>query len=1073
MYSSLHNHTMYSLLDGFGFPEEMLKRSDEIGLKAYAITEHGNQYSWVYFAKLKEKYPNIKQIYGVELYEVFDTSIRDSSDRRFHLIALARNEQGRIALNKIITKSNLENFYYKPRVQISDIAPYADDLIITSACLASKIAREEDYQKCVEYIKEYKKVFPHFFLEMQSHNTDDQKVYNLKVLKLSKDTNTPFIITTDSHAATKEDLYYQARHVQIAHDSETMSESYVDCYLQSEKEIYEILSDNIGKENVKRGLENTNLVADLCEEVQMPFQDAQLPTYPLPEGYKDNYQYLVELVKKGWIKRGFNKLPENLQNEYRKRLNYELSVIDKMKFPGYFLVVWDFLNFARNAGIKVGAARGSCAGSLLCFTIGITNLNPMKYGLIFERFLNPERVSYPDTDSDVSDRGKVIDYLISRYGENRVCQIINFSYITPTVAIKDVGKVLGFKYTDMDRIAKKFSYDTFQECLNKNPDVANAPEYKELFTIAGKLSGRVKTVSAHAGGVGIVDTDITDYMAMKLGSKGEHVISVDKRVVEEIGIIKFDILGVQTLTLLQEIQEGLGLSDWELDINNPIFESDKRPYELLKTAKTNGVFQVESAGMKDLLIRLQVSNLNELSAVLALYRPDAMGALEEYIECKYDPSKVKYIHEDMKPILQETYGCMIYQEQLMDIVRQFGGRSYGGADKFRKGIGKKDRELVAQESSKLYQEIIDNDYPEELAKTISEELAKKGNYLFNKSHSFSYAVLTLQTAYLKAVYPAHFFKALFNINKSKAGAINKYIVDAHDFNVSVLPPHINRSDVNFTVYNDSILFGLSAIAGIGETVAQQIVEERNANGKYHNLNDLLTRVPLTKAQIIALIKSGAIPTKNKKQTIIEYLKSQYKPASFTSPQKLPSYKSLITDYGIDIEQYRIGTAKYAYDKEALLELYGEIKRNEFRKTATNRFQKYKDENAKYLENEDFWEFEALQIFIGDNPFIEADAHIEKGFADTEIGDSCVIVGIISKIQKKKDKNKNQFCFINIYTSYGLIEGVVWSSDYKKYEDLLFKGSQVAIYGAKSSDENITVNSMKSFEQWCKDRKLKG
>ena len=320
----------------------------------------------------------------------------------------------------------------------------------------------------------------------------------------------------------------------------------------------------------------------------------------------------------------------------------------------------------------------------------------------------------------------------------------------------------------MDRIAKKFSYDTFQECLNKNPDIADAPEYKELFTIAGKLSGRVKTVSAHAGGVGIVDTNITDYMAMKLGSKGEHVISVDKRVVEEIGIIKFDILGVQTLILLQEIQEDLGLSDWEIDINNPVFANDKRPYELLKTAKTNGVFQVESAGMKDLLIRLQADNLDELSAILALYRPDAMSALEEYIECKHDPSKVKYIHEDMKPILQETYGCMIYQEQLMDIVRKFGGRSYGGGDKFRKAIGKKDRELIIQESTKLYQEIIDNGYSENLAETISNNLSTKGSYLFNKSHSVSYAVLTLQTAYLKAVYPAHFFKALFNNQFFKA-----------------------------------------------------------------------------------------------------------------------------------------------------------------------------------------------------------------------------------------------------------------------------------------------------------------
>ena len=396
MYSSLHNHTMYSLLDGFGFPEEMLKRAAEIGLKAYAITEHGNQYSWVYFAKLKDKYPDIKQIYGVELYEVFDTSVRDSSDKRFHLIALARNERGRIALNKIITKSNLENFYYKPRVQISDIAPYAEDLIITSACLASKIAREEEYSRCVEYVEEYRKVFPYFYLEMQSHNTIDQKAYNLKILKLSQDTNTPFIITTDSHAATKEDLKYQARHVQIAHDTETVSESYVDCYLQSEEEIYSILSDNIGKGNVAEGLKNTNLIADLCEEVQMPFQSPQLPTYPLPEGYKSNYEYLVHLVEEGWVKRGFDKLPEEQQIAYRKRLDYELGVINEMKFPGYFLVVADFLNKAKEMGVKTGCGRGSAAGSLVCYTTGITNLDPMKYGLIFERFLNPERISMPD-----------------------------------------------------------------------------------------------------------------------------------------------------------------------------------------------------------------------------------------------------------------------------------------------------------------------------------------------------------------------------------------------------------------------------------------------------------------------------------------------------------------------------------------------------------------------------------------------------------------------------------------------------------------------------------------------------
>lgn len=666
----------------------------------------------------------------------------------------------------------------------------------------------------------------------------------------------------------------------------------------------------------------------------------------------------------------------------------------------------------------------------------------------------------------------MIDYLISRYGENRVCQIINFSFITPTVAIRDVGKVLGFKYREMDAIAKKFSYETFDECLKKNPDIAEASQYKELLAIASKLSGRVKTVSAHAGGVGIVDTDITDYMAMKLGSKGEHVISVDKRVVEEIGIIKFDILGVQTLSVLQEIQQDLNISDWEININNPEFENNRSSYKLLKTAKTNGVFQVESAGMKELLIRLSVSNLSELSAVLALYRPDAMGALEEYIACKHDPSKVKYVHPDMKPILEETYGCMIYQEQLMDIVRKFGGRSYGGGDKFRKAIGKKDRELIVQESSKLYQEIIDNGYSENLAEIISNNLSTKGSYLFNKSHSVSYAVLTLQTAYLKANYPAHFFKALFNINKTKPGALNKYILDARDFNISILPPNINHSGINFTVSDGSILFGLSAIAGIGENVASRIVTERDANGKFKNIDDLLSRVNLTKSQVIALIKSGAIPCKNKKQMVANYLTQQYKPADFKPPQTLPVYKTLIAKYGIDKEQYRIGSGKNDYDKAAMLAKYTEIKKAEYDSTIEQRLEKFNKDNNKYLENEEFWEFESLQVFIEDNPFAEADKYIHKPYIDTEPDDTCVVIGVISKVQKKKDRNSNQYAFINIYTSYGLIEGVVWASDYAKHESIINKGSQVAVYGTKTNDGGIVICNMKTFDQWCKDRKIK-
>lgn len=674
-------------------------------------------------------------------------------------------------------------------------------------------------------------------------------------------------------------------------------------------------------------------------------------------------------------------------------------------------------------------------------------------------------------DIDVSDRPTVINYLIDKYGENRVCQIINFSYITPVVAIKDVGKILGFKYGERDKLSKKFSYNTFQECIDNNINyLSEHPEYSELLDIAGKLSGRVKTVSCHAGGVGIVDTDISDYMAMKLGSDGEHVIQVDKRLVEQIGIIKFDILGVQTLKMVQEIQNDLHLSEYDININNPKFENDRSPFELLNKALTNGVFQVESAGMKDLLLRLQATNMEDLSAILALYRPDSMGALEEFIKCKHDPSLVTYIHPDMKPILESTYGCMIYQEQLLDIVRTFGGRSYGGADLFRKAIGKKNIELVKQESEKLYQEIIDNGYSHEIAKTISEELKTKGGYLFNKSHSYSYAVLCFQTAYLKINYPVYFFKALFNLNKDKAGMVNKYIVDSKQFGVTVLPPHINKSQVDFSIYDNNVLFGFSAITGIGERIAQEIVTKREKNGKYKNLQNLLLRTTLTKTQIINLMKSGAIPTKDKKSCLLKYLKSLYKPLEYKELSKLPTYNKLIIEYDIDIEKYRIGNGKYDYDKDILLTLANQKKKEKFDLQQEDRLKQFLLTNNKYLENADFWEFEALQIFIHNNPFEEALPYLTTAFEAVENDNDCVIVGVISRVQKKKDRNKKPFAFVNIYSTFGIIEGVLWNSQLVQYEDLVKKGSQVAIKCRKTDEDKVTIQAMRPYVEWLSERK---
>lgn len=1085
-YSSLHNHDFYSLLDGYGSPKEMLDRAKEIGLKAYATTNHGNAYAHIYYDLIKKDYPDIKMIYGCELYECEDIEIKDKDNKYFHLICLIRNEQGRKDLNKVITKSNFEGFYFKPRCTIEDLKPYAENFVISSACLASKLARESDFEKCVEYINEYKEAFPYFFLEMQSHSHQDQCLYNQKILELSQRTNTPFIITTDSHAPKKEDLYYQDKLIQIGRKSSNNdknaienTEVYEGCYMQSEEEIHECMDNQIGYENVCIGLENTNKVADLIENVDMPFQKPQLPTFPLPDGYRDNNEFLWHLVRQGWKDRGYDNLSEDEQQVRRTRLNYEMGIIHSMGFDGYFLFVWDFIKAAEKLGIEVGKGRGSAAGSLVCYCCHITDIDPIKYGLIFERFLNPERVGLPDIDTDVGNRDAIIDYLVDKYGEERVCQIINYSYITPTVAITDVGKVLGFPYNQMQKLSQKFTFDKWDDCMKANPNLlADNPQYADLFDIAKHLSGRVKTVSIHAGGVGIVDTTINDYMPMKIGTKGEHVIQVDKHYVEDIGIVKFDLLGVATLNLVKEIKDDLHLDPWDYDINNPEFENDRPTYELLASGKTNGVFQVESAGMKDLLIRLKPKleqlDFEVISVILALYRPDSMGALDEYVEMATGGSRPPSIHPDMDEILKDTNYCMIYQEQLLDIVKKFGGRTYGGADLFRKAIGKKIVELVQKESEILRSEIVANGYPKEIADKIADELSQKGGYLFNKSHSYSYAVLCFETAWFKAHYPTYFFKALFNQNKDKAGAINKYILDARYFDVNVMPPNINHSGMNFTVDNNKVLFGLSAIGGIGESLSKQIIEERENNGIYKSFDDLITRLSLGKASVIALIKSGAIPCKNKREKLVSYLKSQYQPLKFTEVQSLPTYKKLEEDWNIDLKKYIVPSSgkRVVYDKEALLTEYNRLKKIQFEENQKVRFQKYIDDNKKYLEDEQFWEFQTLQVFINDNPFDAAYTFLTP-FEDVPDGEKCTLVGIIAKVQKKKDKNGKQFAYINIYSSFGLVEGIIWHSQLKEYEDLVKKGQQVAILCKKDSEEKVIIEKLKPYSKWLEYVRKKG
>lgn len=1058
------------MLDGFSSPEENLKRASELGLKAIAITEHGEVTSWPYYSELKDKYPDVKLLYGIEAYECEDREVKDKNSKYWHLIIIAKNEAGRQTVNRLSTLGHLHGFYSRPRITKEDIAKEdTNNLIILSACLASRLSKTDDYDTCVKLVQEYKSLFPHYYLEVQAHANSEQAKYNQKIMRLANDTHTKVVVTNDVHAATKEALYYQDYFLRIAHDTETAAEIYEGCYFMSRREQHEVLDGQIGYDAAEWCINNTDEIADLCDYVDMPWHEPELPKIEIPPQYSNSAAYLKDLVKEGWKKRGIDKFDVEKQKIYRKRVDDELFVIEKKDFCDYFLILVDYINWCKKNDVIVGPGRGSAAGSLVCYLIGITQLDSIKYELDFGRFLTIERKDLPDVDVDVSDRAKVVEYLTRKYGEDRVVQVMNIVYTTPVTSIQDVGKVLGFPYAEIRKISEKFVQKTWKDCLEANPEVAENPRYKELLDIAEHINGRPRGYGIHAGGVIVCRHPYYEYIGIRHGADGEHVISVDKVMDEKIGLVKFDILGVASLVAIDEAKREDNIPDWEIDINNPEFENDKASYDLICSGRTDNLFQIESSGMKNLVAQLQPRSIEELSALIALYRPDAMPSIPTYVDCKYHPEHIHYFHPDMEPIFRSTYGVNIYQEQSMKLTKVFGGRSDAGADRMRKCLAKKKPEKVKEEVELLHDEILANGYDKATAEYICNELSTKGGYGFNASHSQAYAVICLQTAYLKAHHPLAFFKAMLNLNKAKVGKVNKIMVDARSFDIQILPPSINRSGMDFTVSNGKILFGLSAIGGIGNTLAETIIAERDRNGKFKGLDDFTSRVRATKAQIIALVKSGAIPTKNKRIFLEKYIASGLEQSEFKPVSTLPTKAVLLSKWDIDTEHYKVGKK---VDKETVLRIYNEKRRVVHETEKLKKKEAYMAEQSeKYLKDEQFWELQTLQTFIIDkNPFEKAYEYI-KDFSELETGDSCVLVGIIAKIQKKKTKTGMQFAFVNLYSGDGIIELTVWPRILSDYQDLIVKGSQVAVLGKKEDESHVIANDFKPYKQWLHDREI--
>lgn len=1040
-------------------------------MKAIAITEHGEVTSWPYYSELKGKYPNVKLLYGIEAYECEDREVKDKNSKYWHLIIIAKNEAGRQAVNRLSTLGHLHGFYSRPRITKEDIAKEdTNNLIILSACLASRLSKTDDYDTCVKLVQEYKSLFPHYYLEVQAHANSEQAKYNQKIMRLANDTHTKVVVTNDVHAATKEDLYYQDYFLRIAHDTETAAEIYEGCYFMSRDEQHRILDSQIGYEAAEWCINNTDEVADLCDDVDMPWHEPELPKIEIPPQYSNSAAYLKDLVKEGWKKRGIDKFDVEKQRIYRKRVDDELFVIEKKDFCDYFLILVDYINWCKKNDVIVGPGRGSAAGSLVCYLIGITQLDSIKYELDFGRFLTIERKDLPDVDVDVSDRAKVVEYLTQKYGEDRVVQVMNIVYTTPVTSIQDAGKVLGFPYAEIRKISEKFVQKTWKDCLEANQEVAENLKYRELLDIASHINGRPRGYGIHAGGVIVCRHPYYEYIGIRHGTDGEHVISVDKVMDEKIGLVKFDILGVASLVAIDEAKREDNIPDWEIDINNPEFENDKATYDLICSGKTDNLFQIESSGMKDLVAQLQPRSIEELSALIALYRPDAMPSIPTYVDCKYHPEHIHYFHPDMEPIFRSTYGVNIYQEQSMKLTKVFGGRNDAGADRMRKCLAKKKPEKVKEEVELLHDEIIANGYDKATAEYICNELSTKGGYGFNASHSQAYAVICLQTAYLKTHHPLAFFKAMLNLNKAKVGKVNKIMVDARSFDIQILPPSINRSGMDFTVSNGKILFGLSAIGGIGNTLAETIIAERDKNGKFKGLEDFTSRVRATKAQIIALVKSGAIPTKNKRAFLEKYIASGLEQSEFKPVSTLPTKAVLLSKWDIDTEHYRVGKK---VDKETVLRIYNEKRRVVYETEKLKKKETYMTEQSeKYLRDEQFWEFQTLQTFIIDkNPFEKAYEYI-RDFSELENGDSCVLVGIIAKIQKKKTKTGMQFAFVNLYSGDGIIELTVWPRILSDYQDLIVKGSQVAVLGKKEDDSHVIANDFKPYKQWLHDREIR-
>lgn len=862
----LHLHTEYSLLDGACRIDKLMEHVKSLGQTSVAITDHGVMYGCVDFFKAAKK-AGVKPIIGCEVYVANRTRFDkvNNMDGNNHLILLCKNETGYKNLIKIVSQGFTEGFYSKPRVDKELLEKHHEGLICLSACLAGEIPRTilaGDFEKAKETALWFNSVFGqgNYYIELQDHGIPEQLTVIPGLIRLSRETGIPLVATNDSHYLTKEDARMQRILVCIQtgktiNDPNKMEFKTDEFYVKSTKEMYDLFKD------IPEACENTNKIAEMCN-FEFIFGETKLPYFKAPDGM-DNEEYFRKLCEDGLVE----KYGAAITDETQERLRYEMDVVSKMGYTNYYLIVYDFIRYARNKGIPVGPGRGSGAGSLAAYCCGITDVDPIKYNLLFERFLNPERVSMPDFDIDFcyERRQEVIDYVINKYGEDHVAQIITFGTMAARGAIRDVGRVLDIPYQKVDTVAKIIPMElgmTLTKALKNSKEFAavytSEPEIKELIDVALKVEGMPRHASTHAAGVVITPEVTSEYVPLSTND-GAVVTQFTMGTIEELGLLKMDFLGLRTLTVISDAEKMIQKKSPDFSMQKISYE-DAPTYKLLASGNTEGVFQLESGGMRRTLMGINPKSLEDIIALISLYRPGPMDSIPTYIYNRKNPSKIRYKTPLLAPILDVTNGCIVYQEQVMQICRELAGYSYGQADIVRRAMSKKKHDVMEKERAHFCAGTAENGISEPIANAIFDDMSSFASYAFNKSHAAAYAVVAYQTAYLKYHYPKEFMAALLTSVIDFTGKIIGYIEECQKMHIQVLPPDINQSEAGFTVDGDNIRYGLMALKNVGRNLIATLVRKRNEDGPFTSLYDFCYRLSgteLNRRAVESFIKSGA------------------------------------------------------------------------------------------------------------------------------------------------------------------------------------------------------------------------